>query len=143
LPPTKPTKGRFKGLLGALLPLLLIGCGGGEIYEGKFGSPSHRIECLRVTSEDSILRFLLSKNGSISRLKRSSCPFEIRATAHFVTSCTSPQAKALGSDFDGFLRLELLENGRLLYRNQQDFKGPLTQRVVDTLVERLLTVNRP
>ncbi len=62
-----------------------------------------------------------------------SCPFRLRSLSHYVTTCTSAKAKALGTDFDGYLRLELYEGDKLLYRNQQDFKGCLRQNIIHTL----------
>jgi len=133
---TKPTKARssFAALLLAAL-WLLAGCER-QIYEAIYAKPSRPITCIDVEA-DEITRFVLLKNPTLKTLQKRACPFRLKATSRYVTSCTSAQAKALGSDFDGFLRLELYEEGRLLYRNQQDFKGCLTDAVVDRLVGKL------
>lgn len=134
--PIKPILARSKILLLALAAIL-AGCGKKEIYEKIYEKPHRPLACLHIEANDDIARFLLLKNLYLKKMQKEHCPFELKATAHFVKSCTSAQAKALGSDFDGFLRLELYENGKLLYRNQRDFKGALNDTVVKSLVEKV------
>jgi hypothetical protein len=117
------------------LLVLLVGCER-DLYEATYAKPSRPITCIDVEA-DEITRYVLLKNPILKTLQKRECPFALKVTSRYITSCTSAQAKALGSDFDGFLRLELYEDGRLLYRNQQDFKGCLTGAVVDRLVDKM------
>jgi hypothetical protein len=117
--------------------LLVWGCAKKEIYEKIYEKPHRPVTCLTIESQNDITRYILLKNPTLRKLNAKRCPFVLKATSHYVTSCTSAQAKALGSDFDGFLRLELFENGRLLYRNQRDFKGCLDEEIVESLVKKM------
>ena len=134
---TKRIPARSKILPGLLAIVIVVGCGKKEIYEKIYEKPHQPVTCLKIEAKNYIARFILLKNPTLKRLSSKSCPFTLKATSHFVTTCTSAQAKALGNDFDGFLRLELFENGKLLYRNQRDFKGCLDEAVVESLVERM------
>ncbi len=104
-----------------------------KVYKKIYHKPSHPITCLRLEAKNPITAFMLKKEYPFS----TSCPFRLRTLSHYVTTCTSAKAKALGTDFDGYLRLELYEGNRLLYRNQQDFKGCLRQNIVHTLFRAL------
>ncbi len=129
---TKRTKVRYKFIFWALLGLILVGCDQ-KIYEKIYSKPSTKITCLRLKSDNPITEYLLRQEYTFS----SHCPYTLKTTSHFISTCSSAKAKALGSDFDGYLRLELWQNKRLLYRNQIDFKGCLDKRVVHTLFFRL------
>ncbi|BCD61330.1 hypothetical protein NitYY0826_C0169 [Nitratiruptor sp. YY08-26] len=111
---------RYKILVGLLALLLFAGCNQ-KIYEKKYAKASKPITCLQLQVKNPLTKLYLAQEYKFS----AQCPFILRTTSHFVTTCTSAYAKALGSDFDGFLRLELYENKKLLYRNQIDFKGCL------------------
>ncbi|BCD59419.1 MULTISPECIES: hypothetical protein [unclassified Nitratiruptor] len=122
---------RYKLLLG-LLPLLFLGCES-RVYKKIYAYPSIPITCLKLKASNPIVAYALQKRIDF----QNSCPFILKTTSHFVATCSSAKAKALGSDFDGFLRLELFENNKLLYRDQVDFKGCITQKIVDTLLQSL------
>ncbi|BCD67291.1 hypothetical protein [Nitratiruptor sp. YY09-18] len=117
--------------------MFFIGCGQ-KIYEKKYSAPSKHITCLKLQTSNPLTKYYIEKLYNFSQ----NCPFILRTTSHFVSSCSSAKAKALGSDFDGFLRLELFENGRLLYRNQADFKGCLRQDLVKRLFMRMRKVQK-
>ncbi len=130
---------RIRAKSNLLLALLLLaGCGKKEIYEKIYDKQSAQkpIHCLHIEADD-LTRYILLKNDFLRRLSSASCPLVLQATAHYVTSCKSAQAKALGSDFDGFLRLSVRREGRSIYRVQQDFKGCLNANVVNNLVQRM------
>ncbi len=129
---TKRTKVRYNLIIWALLGLLITGCDQ-KVYEKIYSKPTTKITCLRLKSDNPITKYLLHQEYNFTL----QCPFTLKTTSHFVSTCTSAKAKALGSDFDGYLRLELWQNDRLLYRNQMDFKGCLDKHVVHTLLKRL------
>jgi len=120
---------RFKFLF--IAPLLLVGCS--KVYQKEYSKPSQKIECLKLQSDNLLTKQLLTPLYPFSKR----CPFTLKTTSHFLSRCTSAYSKALGSDFDGFLRLELFEGERLIYRNQSDFKGSLDERVVKRLFSLL------
>jgi len=134
---TKRIPARSKILPGLVALLLVAGCGKKEIYEKIYEKPHRPVSCLKIEAKNDITRYVLLKNPKLKQLAAQQCPFTLKAISHYVTSCTSAQAKALGSDFDGFLRLELFENGKLLYRNQRDFKGCLNEGIVESLVKKM------
>jgi len=103
--PTKPIKARFSLLLPALL---LAGCG--TLYEADYGSPSTPIHCLSVQTE--------GVDPSWLSPKKRECPFLLKAI--FVCApCQRARAKAFGGS-ESFVRLELYEKKRLLYRVQKN-----------------------
>ncbi|BAF69267.1 hypothetical protein [Nitratiruptor sp. SB155-2] len=122
---------RYKLILG-LLPLLFLGCES-RVYKKIYAIPSTPVTCLKLQAANPIIAYALQKRIDF----QNDCPFILKTSSHFISTCTSVKAKALGSDFDGFLRLELFENNKLLYRDQVDFKGCVTQKIVDTLLQSL------
>jgi len=115
---------RSKFLWPLLAALLFWGCEK-KIYQKEYDKPTTPVTCLKLQSDNLLTKTLLQKLYPFSE----ECPFVLKTTSHFVSTCTSARAKALGSDFDGFLRLELYEKNRLLFRDQIDFKGSLDERV--------------
>lgn len=55
--------------------------------------------------------------------------------------CTGAEARALGSDFDGYVRITIFENGQTIARAQMDYKGEpspqMIQKIYDTLIQKL------
>jgi len=123
---------RSKLLAGLCALVVLSGCEQ-KLYEKHYSKPSQPIDCLQLASSDPLTKYYLHQEYNFTK----ECPFLLRTTSHYVSTCTSAKAKALGSDFDGFLRLELYEGDKLLYRNQADFKGCLRPRFVHMLFGRL------
>ncbi|MRI58296.1 MAG: hypothetical protein C6H99_02185 [Epsilonproteobacteria bacterium] len=127
---------RSKLLWPLLAALLFFGCEK-RIYRHKYAEPSRPITCLKLQSDNLLTKSLLQDRYRFT----DDCPFRLKTTSHFVSTCTSAKAKALGSDFDGFLRFELYERDRLLYRGQIDFKGCLSEGVVSRLFDLLRKEN--
>ena len=61
----------------------------------------------------------------------------LKITSNYITSCSSANAKALGSDFDGFVRFEIYKDEKLIYRNQRDFKGRFDDKIAKSLIEKI------
>lgn len=135
---TKPTLVNYS-ISGLFALILLAGCSKSAVYEKVYDKSlaSKKVDCLKIESKNDIAAYIVKKDSFIKNFVKEECPVTLKITSHFVTSCTSAQAKALGSDFDGFLRLSLFRDGRLFYRNQRDFKGCLNQKVVKSLVDRM------
>ena len=121
---------KSKFIAGALC-LLLSACSQ-KVYHKIYAKPSKPIQCLSLQSDNPLVRYYLSRYHFVKN-----CPFHLKTLSHFVTSCTSAVAKSIGSDTDGYLRFELYENKKLLFRNQIDFKGCLRQKDVDLLMRDL------
>lgn len=126
------TKVRYSLIVWALLGLLITGCEQ-KVYEKIYAQPTSKITCLRLKADNPITEYLLRQEYHFT----TDCPYTLKTVSHFISTCTSAKTRALGSDFDGYLRLELWQKGRLLYRNQIDFKGCLDKTIVHTLFKRL------
>ena len=122
----------MRKFLYCFLFLVLIGCGE-RVYKKIYAKPSHNIDCLTLHSDNPLTTYFLEQEFNFTQ----QCPFILKTTSHFITVCTSARARSLGSDFDGYLRLELYEEKRLLYRNQLDFKGCLRKEDVHTLFQAM------
>jgi len=106
-----------------------------KIYDEK--EAKKPISCLNIKSDNLLIEDVIKKSPFIKKLYKKECPVVLKITSHYVTSCSSARAKALGSDFDGFVRFEIIKNEKLVYRNQRDFKGSFTQDTAETLIKRL------
>ncbi len=95
------------------------------------------ISCLHISSDNLLIEDVVKNTPFIKKLSKKECPVNLKITSHYVTSCSSARAKALGSDFDGFVRFEIIKNGKLIYRNQRDFKDCFTEDTAQTLIKRL------
>ena len=51
------------------------------------------------------------------------CLFTLQGTRHHVDACQNPVANSVGSDFDGYVKLQLFYKGHCYYRIQTDYKG--------------------
>ena len=106
-----------------------------KIYDKKLAKEP--ISCLSVKSDNEVIGYIVKNRPLIKKFFKKECPFTLRITSNYVTSCSSYKAKALGSDFDGFVRFEIFKNNNLIYRNQRDFKGCFNKSVSDSLIERM------
>ncbi len=118
--------------------MLLQSC---ENYYAKFYDESIKnseIECVKV-KDCSI--FLAGKIVKALReekiIVRDDCPYTLSVTSKFLSQCTSPHAKSVGADFDGYLRFDLKKDGRLLYRIQMDWKGEFNEKRITNLIRKM------
>ncbi len=123
-----------------LLLCTLLLCSGCEsnIYTQWCIAKPFKVSCLRIDrTHDDLYRLLhtLFSDVNIS----DSCLFTLQGIHYEVNACRNPIANALGSDFDGYVRLEVFRNKRCYYRIQQDFKQASWQQKMHELAERLKT----
>ena len=123
----------------AFLALLFFGCSSAPIYSSIENEKlaKEAIPCLQISSLNDIARYILLKHPFFKKLQKRDCPWRVEIDAHFISSCTSAKARALGSDFDGFLRLSLFKGEVRFYRAQIDFKGCLNQKVINHLLKQM------
>jgi hypothetical protein len=95
------------------------------------------IPCLKIKSDNLLIEDVTKKNEFIKKIYKKECEYTLKITSNYVTACTSIQAKALGSDFDGFVRFEVLKGSCLIYRNQRDFKGKFDEKVAGSLIDKM------
>ena len=106
-----------------------------KIYDKNLANK--KINCLKISSDNVLIGYIVEKNPFIKKLSKKSCPYTLKITSNYVTSCSSSQAKALGSDFDGYVRFEIFKNSRLLYRSQRDFKGKFDKNIAKSLIDEM------
>lgn len=124
----------MKFLVPLLLLLLLAGCMEREIFS-EIADPSqisHPPERVAVIDPSGNLKTALKiDEESLTKIE----VYIHRA------ECSSASAKALGSGFDGYVRITIFEKGQTIARAQMDYKGessPETvQKIYDTLIQKL------
>ncbi len=126
-------------ILSGLLAAFFIFSGCREIYTKIYNEKEAKkpISCLNIESDNLVIEYVVKNRPFIKKLLKKECPYLLKITSNYVTSCSSAQAKALGSDFDGFVRFEILKDNGLIYRNQRDFKGTFDNFVADSLIDRM------
>lgn len=51
------------------------------------------------------------------------CPYRVELTKYHVGNCNNPIVKSVGSDFDGYIRIEIKKGIKCYYKVQSDFKS--------------------
>lgn len=69
------------------------------------------------------------------------CPYVLGGYVHHSTTCTSLYAKTYGTDFNGYVYLEIKKDGNRLYRLQSDFKEDLPG-AISRVVTKVNTLSR-
>jgi len=62
-----------------------------------------------------------------------SCPYKVYLTKYHVKECNNPIVKSTGSDFDGYVRIEVKKGFNCYYKIQSDYKDDM-----DAAFERVL-----
>ena len=106
-----------------------------KIYDKK--AASIPLGCLKISSDNLIIEDVVKNNPFIQKINQKECQNTLKISSNYVASCSSVKAKAIGTDFDGYVRFEVLRNNHLIYRNQRDFKGHFTDKVAKSLIERM------
>ncbi len=116
-------------LTGALL--LVTGCR--ETYSQFCTQRAEKIDCLRPAdaSAEAVL------NEHLPDVADEQCAYTFRLLHHEVKACTDPKAKAVGSDFDGYVKLQVFYGGVCYYRVQTDYKSGSWRSTLPELVKRM------
>jgi hypothetical protein len=51
------------------------------------------------------------------------CPNTLKVIKYHTTQCSNPIVKSIGSDFDGFVRIQITNNKKIIYKIQSNFKS--------------------
>ena len=62
-----------------------------------------------------------------------SCPYRVQLTKYYVGACDNPVIKSKGSDFNGYIRIEVKKDFKCYYKIQSDYKND-----ADAAFERVL-----
>ncbi len=130
----------YKIVAFASIVFLLSGCEDYPVYS-SFMTKEHsaKLSCIKIASFDPKLTSRLTKDFS-SLTKQKECSYSLTGYIHHVDACTNPQVKSLGVDFNGYVRLKVLDGDKLLYRIQSDFKNDevsALKRVIKTMKKEL------
>lgn len=104
-------------LLGALLTtllLLLAGCGGKPIF-------SQVVDKTIVGVVPKSVKIIGDEYGVISIKNDAASNIEVRVQK-IKASCSTERARSLGSDFDGYILIEVYHNNKFAAKAQMDFK---------------------
>lgn len=55
--------------------------------------------------------------------EENACPYTLKLTKYRIGSCNNPVVKSTGSDFDGYVRIEILKGFKCYYKVQSDYKN--------------------
>ncbi|HHG74438.1 MAG TPA: hypothetical protein ENK22_05280 [Persephonella sp.] len=118
--------------------LFLSGC---ENLYSKFydeNIKNKNISCVKINEKDRILRLRLIRIFQEEKINvKESCPYTVEVKSKFLSQCSSPYARSVGADFDGFLRFDLKKGGKILYRCQIDWKGEFDDGKIRDLVKKM------
>lgn len=118
--------------LGYFLPLFLFFFSACEekIYSKKFDYTT-TLSCLALKGDNENVACILEDKIHVTP----ACEQYIYIESNYVESCNAYMTKSLGNDFDGYVRFSLFDKKKLLYKNQQDFKGKENiERIIENLV---------
>jgi len=119
----------------AVFPLLFGGCSS-DIYS-QFCTPEKvKITCLKLESlDEEVSKIMQTQFSKIAQ--RETCMFTLQGMRHHVDACQNPVANSVGSDFDGYVKLQLFYKGACYYRVQTDYKGISWQTHMEEISEQL------
>ena len=133
----------MKKILLFLMLFIFLGCKDDSLFIKKY-SLSDKPIYLKVISFKTDNYYLLDKiersfkkyGFKVSDDKTTK--YHIKLYSHYAINCKNPVVHALGTDFNGYIGLELYNRKNELYRIQKDFKGRVTNDMVDKVVKRLI-----
>ncbi len=106
-----------------LLPIVLLLIGGCEdttVYSNYIDVPKEtKLNCISISTFDP----KLTKSLSEEFVSQKECRYSINGYIHYVDSCSNPDVKSLGADFNGYVRLSVSDGNISIYRVQSDFKN--------------------
>jgi len=76
--------------------------------------------CLHYTVNNATDKRILQESFGIEDDK--SCLYRLALIRYHIGNCDNPRVKSIGSDFDGYVRVEIRKGFQTLYKVQSDFK---------------------
>ena len=89
------------------------------------------LECLHYSVFDKQDKDLLQKHFGLPN--DPGCSYRVELTKYHVGSCNNPIVKSTGSDFNGYVRIEIKKGFKCYYKVQSDYKND-----ADAAFERVL-----
>ena len=121
---------------------LLAGCENkNPVYSGfcDDANVSLPLHCVKVDIKNDII---LSGNLEEAMKDKisSNCPYSAKGEIYRTAKCNSIEAKSIGADFNGYVRINIFQGNKCIYKVQSDFKNDedaATKRVLETLKKEL------
>ena len=88
-------------------------------------------KCLHYAVFDKQDKDMLQKHFGV--IDDTKCSYRVELTKYHVGSCNNPIVKSIGSDFDGYVRIEIKKGFKCYYKVQSDYKSD-----VNAAFERVL-----
>jgi hypothetical protein len=112
--------------------LLFFGCG--DSYSQFCGDSKAKIHCLKAADETSeaVMRRYLKRYASSDQ-----CAHTLKVVHYEPKVCSNPSSKALGTDVDGFVRLQVFSEGVCYYRVQRDYKSRQWEDLLPSLTHQM------
>lgn len=106
----------------AVLALFVSGCEEKlPVYAAFEKGEGVALECLAYGAMDNAERQRIEAALRIPR--KPQCSYKLQLIHYRVGKCDNPVVKSTGSDFDGYVRIEVRKGFDLLYKVQSDFKN--------------------
>ena len=112
----------FAGLLLSAL-FLLAGCEEKyPVYSSPIATKSGTLpNCLHYTIFDAKEKVLIQQSFGVEDSK--DCDYRVELTKYHIVDCNNPLVKSKGSDFDGYIRIEIKKGMKTIYKIQSDYKS--------------------
>ncbi|WP_457642305.1 hypothetical protein [Persephonella sp.] len=97
-----------------------------------------KVECVSVKEDNPVIRnkilSVLKKEGFILK---DNCQYVLEVEYKLFLCSENSLIKTFGADFDGYMMLKLLKNGKAVYMCQIDWKGKFSDEKIVRLVKRM------
>ena len=126
----------FKSLLSLLGLLLFAGCQEdfptySTFCDQKTMSPP---KCLHYAVLDKKDKNILEKHFRVADDPQ--CSYRVELTKYHIGSCNNPIVKSTGSDFNGYVRIEIKKGFKCYYKVQSDYKDDVNA-AFDRVLKRI------
>jgi ribosomal protein S17E len=79
------------------------------------------LKCIKISTFNPKLSKPIKEK--FKNISSKSCKYRLTGYIHFVDSCNNPDTKSLGADFNGYVRVYIKDNEKIIYKVQSDFKS--------------------
>ncbi len=119
--------------MAAVITAIWFGGCGEHTYSRFYVTEREPLHCL--APGDAMVRF--STEAYFAGVFQAGCPFVLDMQQVRANACSDPKSRALGSDSDGYVRLEVRKGGRRYYRVQSDYRGDASGEALKRACSRL------
>jgi len=74
--------------------------------------------------------------------ERASCPYRVELIRYTVGNCNNPVVKSVGSDFNGYVRVEVKKGFKCYYKIQSDYKDDVNAAFARVLKSVKIDLNQ-